>query len=418
MEIINGFNPSGVSDGVLASFYILCASTWQNLSSYVEGLPDLQEKYDSLKLEYYDLAIAYSEKDSFEYAWISLERELAGNYSDELAVFGRRNLLARFNISEHAQAEQYSILASALSAIGKQNESLYYRAISAICDIRSCTHETTSAKVLAECMYRQKDIARASKYIHQALYDAEFYNSRLRMVEIGTILPVIENSRYMWVNRQRTLLTAFGATILVSLIVTIVLLGKIRRRNRRLSETHRNLVKNSDMLKKTSEALSELNDKLKETNEIKDQYIIQSLYGNSAFVNEVEEQTKFAARKIMARQYDDALMMLHHLGIKEERERMYASFDYAFLKLFPNFMEEFNKLFPDDAHIHLDEDGHLPMEIRIFALMRLGIDNAAQIAEYLNLSVNTVYVYKTKLKSRSNVSKEDFDAKVMAIKKQ
>ena len=137
VEIINGFNPSGVSDGVLASFYILCASTWQNLSSYVEGLPDLQEKYDSLKLEYYDLAIAYSEKDSFEYAWISLERELAGNYSDELAVFGRRNLLARFNISEHAQAEQYSILASALSAIGKQNESLYYRAISAICDIRS-----------------------------------------------------------------------------------------------------------------------------------------------------------------------------------------------------------------------------------------------------------------------------------------
>ena len=418
VEIINGFNPSGVSDGVLASFYILCASTWQNLSSYVEGLPDLQEKYDSLKLEYYDLAIAYSEKDSFEYAWISLERELAGNYSDELAVFGRRNLLARFNISEHAQAEQYSILASALSAIGKQNESLYYRAISAICDIRSCTHETTSAKVLAECMYRQKDIARASKYIHQALYDAEFYNSRLRMVEIGTILPVIENSRYMWVNRQRTLLTAFGATILASLIVTIVLLGKIRRRNRRLSEVHRNLVKNSDMLKKTSEALSELNDKLKETNEIKDQYIIQSLYGNSAFVNEVEEQTKFAARKIMARQYDDALMMLHHLGIKEERERMYASFDYAFLKLFPNFMEEFNKLFPPAAHIHLDEDGHLPMEIRIFALMRLGIDNAAQIAEYLNLSVNTVYVYKTKLKSRSNVSKEDFDAMVMAIKKQ
>ncbi len=339
------------------------------------------------------------------------------NYSDELAVSGRRSLIDRFNISEHDQAEQYSILASALSSAGNEDESLYYRAISAICDIRSCTHETTSAKVLAESMYKLRNISRASKYIHQALYDAKFYNSRLRMVEINTILPVIENSRYKWINRQKTLLTAFGATVMVSLIVTVLLLGKIRRRNRRLSEVHHNLMKKSNMLKKTSEALSNLNNKLKEANEIKDQYIIQSLYGNSAFVNEVEEQTKFAARKIMAKQYDDALAMLHHLGIKEERERMYASFDYAFLKLFPNFIDEFNRLFPAEAQIHLDEDGRLPMEIRIFALMRLGIDNASQIAEYLNLSVNTVYVYKTKLKSKSNVSKENFDAMVMAIKK-
>ncbi|MCI1786219.1 MAG: DUF6377 domain-containing protein [Bacteroidales bacterium] len=415
--IIRDFKTEDVPDDLLVNYYILCAETYQNLSSYVSGAADLASGYDEKKLYYYNLALEHSSDHSFEHSWMTLEIKLIEDYSDKVAIEGRKSLIAQFNLSEHEKAVQYSILASAFNSLKKTDEAVYYRALSAICDIKSCTHETTSAKVLASEMYDRKDIKHAYLYIQQALFDAKFYNSRLRMVEINTILPIIQNSRYNWMNNQRVLSFLFGGFVMILLILTFILFLKLRKRNRQLFQVHKKLIANSGILRNTNISLSQVNGKLKETSEIKDQYIIQSLYGNTSFVNEIEKQSTFAIRKIIVRQYDDAIALLHNMGIREERARLYTSFDSAFLKLFPNFIEEFNTLFPKEAWIQLDERGALPMEVRIFALLRLGIDNTVQVANYLNLSVNTVYVYKTKLKSRAIVPKEKFESYIMAIPK-
>ncbi len=417
IDIIRSYDPDGVSDQELVKFYILSASTYQNLSSYVRGSQDLCDTYDDLKLKYYHKALEHTVPASYEEAWISLEIELVENYSDRLTVDGRESLLARFNTDEHEMAVQYSILSSAYQSIGKQDEALYYRALSAIYDIRSCTHETTSAKVLAEMMYERDEISKAYRYIQQALFDAQFYNSRLRMVEINAILPEIEQMRSSWYDNQILILSIFGTVVLVLLVITFVLLRKIKKKNAAIKKAQKSIISNSRMLKESNLSLIQLNDKLRETNEIKDQYIIQSLYGNTDFVNQIEKEALSAIRKIAVKQYDDASQILHNLHIKEEREKLYSSFDAAFLKLFPNFMTEFNKLFPAESQITLTDSGNLPMEVRIFALMRLGIDSTARVAEYLNLSVNTVYVYKTKLKARSKFDKDEFDRAVMAIPK-
>lgn len=405
-----------IPDRILLQFYMLCAETYQNLSSYVSGSADLARKYDKEKLRYYEKALSYAAPDSYDHACIRLELDLAENYSEDLAVNGRKRLIDRYDLSEHDYAVQYSILSSALGASGFLEESVYYRTLSAIYDIRSCTRETTSAKALAEYFYGAGEISRAYRYISQALYDARFYNSRLRMIEINAVLPKIENSRYDWLNNQRMLLLLCTAAFLLLLSVISVLFVKLHRRQRQLTEAHETLLRNTDLIKAQNDSLSQLNMKLKEANEIKDEYIIQSLYGNSQFVNEVEKQSTFAVRKILTRQYDDAVELLHHMGIRKERERVYSSFDSAFLKLFPNFIDEFNSLFPEENRISL-EDGSLPMEVRIFALLRLGIDNTASVAESLNLSVNTVYVYKTKVKSRSSVPKDEFENRIRAIPK-
>ncbi|MGN0231311.1 MAG: DUF6377 domain-containing protein, partial [Muribaculaceae bacterium] len=105
-------------------------------------------------------------------------------------------------------------------------------------------------------------------------------------------------------------------------------------------------------------------------------------------------------------------------GIKQERRRMSSAFDTAFLKLFPGFIDQFNRLFPPEHHFKVSDSGTLPTEIRIFALMRLGIDDASLVAKYLGISLNTIYVYKAKTKALSLVPKEEFDARIMAIPKQ
>lgn len=417
VDVIRSFDPNGVSAPLCAEFYFLGAETWQNLSSFVSGTDDLASRYDAEKLSCYDKVLEYAEKGSYLYGYANLDKMLIEDYSDSLAIAARESFILMNDWDDHQKAVQYSILSEAYNKVRRFDEAVYYRALSAILDIRSCTHETTSVKVLAGHMYARGNIDRAYKYIQQAQYDAEFYNSRLRKAEINTILPVIESSRYNWLNNQRLLLFIILFAIVALLIITASLLLVLRSRNKVLRQMHADLAEKTALLEQSNLSLTDAISKLREANEIKDQYIVQSLYGNTAFVNEVNEAVNEAVREITLKRPDEARTTLYHIGIKKERARIAASFDTAFLKLFPNWLDEFNALFPKDQQIRLADDGTMPMDVRIFALMRLGLDNAAEVAEYLNLSVDTVYVYKARLKAKALVGKDEFDSRIMAIPK-
>ena len=417
VEVIKAFNPQGVPPSLCAEFYFLCAETWQSLSSYVSGSDILSAEYDAQRLACYNKVLEYAEESSYCYGYAKLDKMIIEQQSDSLAIVGRKRFILTNDWDEHQKAVQYSILSGSYNNLKQYDKAVYYLAMSAIMDIRSCTHETTSARVLAGHMYERNDIKRAYKYIQQAQYDAEFFNSRLRKTEINTILPVIESGRYNWMNNQRVLLFIILFSLVILFVLTIFLLLKLRARNETLRQIHSDLEEKTSLLEQSNKSLTEVISKLREANEIKDQYIIQSLYGNTAFVNEVNEAVNEATREISLKRANDARTTLYHIGIKKERARIAATFDTAFLKLFPNWMDEFNALFPDNMKVHLSEDGTMPTDVRIFALMRLGFDNPAEVAEYLNLSVDTVYVYKARVKSRAIVDKDEFDSRIMAIPK-
>lgn len=417
VEVIKAFNPEGIPPSLCAEFYFLCAETWQSLSSYVSGSDILSAEYDAQRLACYNKVLEYAEESSYCYGYAKLDKMIIEQQSDSLAIVGRKRFILTNDWNEHQKAVQYSILSGSYNNLKQYDKAVYYLAMSAIMDIRSCTHETTSARVLAGHMYERNDIKRAYKYIQQAQYDAEFFNSRLRKTEINTILPVIESGRYNWMNNQRVLLFIILFSLVILFVLTIFLLLKLRARNETLRQIHSDLEEKTSLLEQSNKSLTEVISKLREANEIKDQYIIQSLYGNTAFVNEVNEAVNEATREISLKRANDARTTLYHIGIKKERARIAATFDTAFLKLFPNWMDEFNALFPDNMKVHLSEDGTMPTDVRIFALMRLGFDNPTEVAEYLNLSVDTVYVYKARIKSRSIVDKDEFDSRIMAIPK-
>lgn len=416
-DVIRTFDSENVPASLCAEFYFLCAETYQNMSSYVKGTEVLSSKYDRERLAYYDRVLQYADAGSYYYGYAKLDKALLEHYSDSLAIDGRESFILMNDWDEHQKAVQYSILSEAYNTVGKFDEAVYYRALSAIMDIRSCTHETTSARVLAGHMYERNDIKRAYEYIQQAQYDAEFFNSRLRKTEINTILPVIESGRYNWMNNQRVLLYIILFSIIVLFVLTILLLLILRARNKDLKQIHSALEEKTELLEQSNKSLTDVISKLREANEIKDQYIIQSLYGNTDFVNEVNEAVNEAARDITLKRADEARTKLYHIGIKNERARIAATFDTAFLKLFPNWLDEFNSLFPDNMKVRLSEDGTMPMDVRIFALMRLGFGNPAEVAKYLNLSIDTVYVYKSRIKARAIVDNDEFDKRIMAIPK-
>lgn len=417
-EINQSFSVQELPPHILEEYYSLCVYLYQSMRDFVSGTDSLYHHYDTMRQTAHELTLKYAAAKEDEYLrTLATDMLTVEELTPERIIEGRKQLLAKYDLSQHEQAVQCFMIGEMANGLGRRREAIYYMALSAISDIRSHTHETSAAKTLASYMHEEGEINRAFRYIHLAQDDANFYNTRVRKMEINSILPLIESRRYEWINRQRNLLFAVAAVVVLSLVPLTFMFLSLKKKNRNLQEARHEIERKAQALNSANDALSKMNDQLREANEIKDSYIIQSLYGDSAFVNSVEEKCKLMERKLKAKQYTDLPQIIREMSVKQERERMSSAFDAAFLKLFPNFMEEYNKLFAEEDRVSISENGTLPTEIRIFALMRLGISDTTLVAKYLNISQNTIYVYKAKVKARTSVPKDDFDAYIMRIPK-
>lgn len=259
------------------------------------------------------------------------------------------------------------------------------------------------------------EIKDAAFFIALAREDAEYSNSPIRKMGINGISTRIDNELLLQSEKKRHAVISITICIIVALMLFIALLSILHHRNGILRKMHFEAEEKWRLLDKANAKLSELNNALLKVNEIKRRYIVRSICTDHTFVNEVEEKTRTIERKIVARQYDDARDMLKSLNIKKEHRRIANEFDSGFLSLFPNFLDEFNRLFPQDAPYTLTEDGFLPNEVRIYALLRLGVEDTSLVSKYLNITPNTIYVYKTRVKARTIVAKDEFEQRVMQI---
>ena len=415
-EVNRGFSVEGLTPQMLEHYYFQCLYLYQNMRDFAVGNDSLWQHYEYLREQARAQVLMNTDKNTDEYQRNHSKDMLSVEFlSPDSMIERRKQLLDKYSLSLHDQAVQYFMIGEMCDKLGRRTEATYYMALSAINDIRSITRETSAGKTLASYMYEAGDIDRATRYIHRAQSDANFYNTRIRKMEINSILPLIESKRYEQMSRQRNFLFAFGAFVLLTLLLLVILYVILKKKNRSLREARNEIEQKARERDAVNRQLSVTNMQLQEANEIKDSYIVQSLYGDSSFVNEVEEKCKQMERKLKAKQYDDLLSVIHGINIRQERERMSSSFDAAFLKLFPTFLEEYNKLFPEEYQACLTDSGMLPTEVRIFALMRLGIADTALVAKYLNISQNTIYVYKAKVKAKSLVSKEEFDNRILRI---
>ena len=424
-EMLNMIESQNIPDERLIYVYNLNARLYRALCSYVGGPESkIWSYYNELNRSYLDSILLVAPKNSYEYSFAKIDREQIDHANPEEAIKDRKELLERYNINDHEKAINYSLMAHSLIDAGQRAEAEYFLILSAIHDIRSNTTETTAANMLAIMLHEDGKNDLAYKYIQKALEDAIFFNTRLRKYEISGYMPIIDRARVDWVSGQVWRLWIVISAILILLVLTVILFFKLRIKKRVLENTNKVLDSKTKELSQSYETLSQTNDQLRETlrelnetTQIKDEYIMQSLYVNTSFVNQVEERCRDAVKAIKDKKYDELKFLPYSMGIKEERQRIYKSFDSAFLKLFPNFIEEFNRLFKEEDKVVLDNDKELPMEVRIFALMRLGISDPAEVAKYLNLTTKTVYVYKTKIKSKSIIENTEFDSRIMAIPK-
>lgn len=420
IDVVKQVDLSKVSDEVKGNFYFLCIRLYSDMSNFVDK--SFSDKNATLSHAYSDSVMVYLPAETYEAQYASIFKTMSQMTVDEkISVFTK--LLSRTDIDLGEKAMISSILADLYSEKGDKNNTMYFKAQSAIQDVLSAKHETTSKRDLAFLVYEAGDVDRASRYIGAALEDANFYNARHRKMEISSVLPIIEQARYIQVNKEKTILWwafAFIATLLVGLAI---MWWRNIKQTRQLAESHRTIEQRNAEIEAANNQIAEHNNQLKETNaklresvKIKDEYIGYGFYLNSEYIRKMESLYKLVNRKLVARQYDDLKMSLKESDLRKEKEVMQREFDRIFLRLFPTFIDSYNALFaPDDQPS--DFDGKtLTSEMRIFALIRLGITDCGNIASFLNYSVNTVNTYKTKAKNRSVVPNDQFESKIMEIR--
>ena len=266
-------------------------------------------------------------------------------------------------------------------------------------------------RLLASQLYvRNRDINRAYQYIKIALDDAVIYNARHRKIEIGSILPIIEKERINAVENQRnTLIWLFSLVFIlfVSFLgATLIIYKQLKK------------IKNArQIIQSQNEKLLMVNTDLEEANNIKDKYLGNFFYINYQYLDKIERMYRLINRKIVLKQYDELAKSFKESDLLLERKNMYKSFDETFLRLFPEFLHEYKQMFPaDEWETMKSPNEDLTIEMRIFALIRLGVHESEKIAKFLNYSVNTINTYKSKVKNKSNIQNEMFEKKIMEIK--
>jgi len=236
-------------------------------------------------------------------------------------------------------------------------------------------------------------------------------------------MPIIQSSRINFIESQRRLWIIYGSVVSGILILLIFLIAVIYRQNRKLeharkviSVAHGKLSEVNSKLHEVNLELHDVNLRLSEANKIKEEYIGYFFTINSGILQKIERLKSSIEQKLRDRRLDDIRVVVGNINIHNEKQELLKSFDKAFLKIFPHFVEEFNSLFEEEDQVKLSDDELLTTDLRIYALIRLGIKDNEKIAEILEYSVKSIYAYKTKMRNRSKLPKEDFDKRIMSIK--
>ena len=326
----------------------------------------------------------------------------------------------------HSGERLYSIITSTMSfhygQLGDKEKQMQYLVKSAESDLEGCIRENTSLRAIADILFDEGDIDRAYRYMRVAVDDANFYGTRLRNIQSSRIVPKILDAYQTKQERNhRNMIWLLGIISVIALLLVggVIAIYQLLKRYRRLNEQKKaineQLSQVNARLGDTVEQLHESNVMLREREKLKEEYIARFLTLSSRFVDRGEEQRKALYRLYRDRKTEDLARELKstHFGA-ENAKLFYENFDHAFLNIYPNFVDEVNKLLQEDGKIEVKQGKRLTTESRVLALIRIGITDNQSIAAILRASLTTIYTYRSKLKARA-INKDDFEAQVKAI---
>ncbi|MDR1403515.1 MAG: DUF6377 domain-containing protein [Tannerellaceae bacterium] len=311
------------------------------------------------------------------------------------------------------QTKDYAVYTARLAHLynqkGDMEKQKEFLAMSAICDIKITLKENLSLSILATLLYNEGDVNRANLYIKKSMEDANFYNGKLRSLQIAKVLPMIDKVYQAERNILQHKLALLLAIVSILSVILLTSIAFIFSKNKHLNELN-------ESLQTANERQIQTNINLMEANHIKEQFIHNFLELCTTYITQLNSFKLTVKRKIVAGQISDILKLTASDNEYELKE-LYKNFDKAFLQIYPQFVSEINKLLRKEEQYQVNANFKLNQELRIFALIRLGITDTNQIAAFLHYSLRTVYNYRSKVRSKALRPEEDLEEMIKKIGK-
>lgn len=420
VKLLESVDKSSLSNKLLADYYMAFENIYLYHAEYAQD-DEYRPEYLNKMNAYRDSILQFATEGTYQYMITKGPVLFDRNQKKEAEVF-----LNDFLSQVSPDTREYAIITSILAFICQYSSQPELRKVylvkSAIADVKAVVKENNSLRELAEILYEEADIERANNYMKKSMADASFYNARLRNVQASKMLPVIDRSYQLEKEMQRRKLQTFLWVISFLSLFLILTIAFIVRQMKKLAKARREvLCANNELQKLNTELLEanhqqkQMNDSLRESNCIKEEYIGRFLGLCSTYIDKLETYQRMLNKKAASGKLEELYKTLKSSQfIDDELKEFYQNFDSSFLNIFPDFVECFNLLLPESEKIVPKQGERLTTELRIFALIRLGITDSAKIASFLRYSITTIYTYRSKLKNRS-LYRDDFEGQVMKI---
>ena len=402
-------------------YYHIKRTVYGRLADFAVFVPE-KERYTRLTDLYRDSIIATNEANSLAHVITKADGyNLEGKPQAAVALLDA--FMSENDLSEHERAICAWTLADAYARLGDRDRQKEQLLISSISDLKSSVREYMSLRQLALLLYEEGDLNRAYDFMTIAVDDATKCNARQRIVELNDYYPEINGIYVDKVEKQKDTLKWTIVIITVLSLVLLALLFYMRKQMRRIARARKEiedayiqLNKVTEQLKSANENLIDANNAIVEISELKEVYIGRYMDQCLVYIDKLDSYRKSIGKLLNSNKIDDLKKLLKSTSlIDDELKQFYEQFDNTFLSLFPTFVEDFNRLLLPEEAIVPKKEGTLTTELRIFALIRLGITDSDRIAKFLRYSLTTIYNYRTKVRNKAAGDRSKLEAEVLKI---
>lgn len=427
-EVLEKVDSTSLSDGLKLSYYYQRSYLYSHLGQYMGDQKQVNNKYyNEFENANKHMLALVRPKDPLYWWCVASCNEL----SPEDSLF---SALENVVLSSHHNTRLDAMNAYGLSnmykRIGDKEKTMIYLIYSAMADLRVCNRDIASLQELSSLLYDAGDIDRAYAYMNYCLKAALLYPNRVRIINISTELDKIYANYHQrdirWRNSLQNYLyvVTFFSIILVLALIGLYRQTKKLRKSRteldsanhslnqhvvELSQMHKQLALANQELQNLNELLRSANQKLQESNDVKEEYIGYVFSICSNYISKLDEYRKNINRKLKTGQFEEARQLTDNSSLTQnELKDFYANFDAIFLRVYPDFVADLNSLLRPEEQILLKDASELNTEVRIYALVRLGINDSVKIADFLHCSPQTVYNHRLRMRNKAIIPKDKF----------
>ena len=421
MDILQGIDETKINDAQNHQKYYSTLSHLYTELGYYCKVPRLQREYYANGDRYralIDTAVC-SRDEALQIK--EMQCFSAGNAKGALQYSDMRLKQVKEGSHEYAIVAFYRYLDYSL--MGDSVQARYWVTQSALSDVKNAIMDQGALWELANMLMADGDVDRAYFYIHFAWQCANKFNTVKRNNQISPVLTSISDNYEATLQRaNRQLLTmVVVASLLAALFLAILFYSnsqrkKLARARNELSDSNKQLAQLNGQLSELNSQLGETNIKLNESNRVKDEYVGRFIHLCSFYIDRLDEVRKRVNKMVKGKDLDALYKFTEGNELRDQNlNKLFEMFDSTFLHLFPNFVNDFNALLSPESRITLDDPTILNTDLRIFALIRLGIEDSSRIAEFLHYSVNTIYNYRARVKNGALGDRDTFETQVKSI---